>query len=265
LNAQKLSHELTIEESLTITLNLYANNFVKFFIPMLVASLVSGVSSAMLSDYFSSVEFPEVGAGTEAWNLFFSNIVVLLIASLAFFVVALIASAIAEGVCIKNTSNLVEKRATNTGEALTFTVHKLLPLLAASIITGILIGVGLVLLVVPGIIFAIMFSLAIPSIIIENVGVADSLSMSRKLVSNRWLKTFAFFIIIGVIILFVAVIAIFVAGPFGAFGSLAKNMVNSIVTAFAGPVVPIAVTVYYYSMKGRKQQQQVPPPPPPPF
>jgi hypothetical protein len=248
-----------------MTLNLYANNFVKFFIPMLMASLVSGISSAMLSDYFSLAEFPEVGAGTEAWNLFFMNIAVLLIASLAFFIVALITSAIAEGVCIKNTSNLVEKGATNTEEALTFTVHKLLSLLAASIITGIMIGVGLVLLVVPGIIFAIMFSLAIPSVIIENVGVVDSLSKSRKLVSNRWLKTFAFYIIIGIIILFVAVIAIFVAEPFGAFGSLAKNMVNSIVTAFAGPVVPIAVTVYYYSMKGREQQQQVPPPPPPPF
>lgn len=263
MNVQKPSRELTVEESLTMTLNLYINNFVKFFIPMLISSLVSGIFSSMLSDYISTVKIPETGAGTEAWNSFFGNVAVLLIASLAFFIVALITNVIVEGVCIKNASSLIEKGATNTEEALIFTVHKLLHLLAASIITGIIIGVGLVLLVVPGIIFAIMFSLVLPSVIIENVGVADSLSRSRKLVSNRWLKTFAFYVIIAIMILFVGAIAFFVAEPFGAFGSLAKNMVNSIVAAFVGPAVPIAMTVYYYSMRGREQQQQVPPPPPP--
>jgi len=243
-------------------MRLYLNNFLTFFVPLLVATLVSEVASTILSDYFSLGEFPEVGAGAEAWNLFFSRMEALIIATLAIFIISLVASAIAEGVCIRKASDLIEKGTTITKDALNLAVRKLLPLLAATILIAIVVGAGLVALIVPGIVLAIMFSLMIPLILIEDAKVFDSLSKSQKLVSNRWLKTFGFYAAIAITVFFGVMVAVFISAPFGVFGSLARSIVMSIIASVAAPLVPIALTVHYYSMKAREQERILLPPPP---
>jgi hypothetical protein len=262
VSGQKPTNELSIEESLRQTISLYFNNFLTFFVPLLVATLVSEGTSTILSGYFSLGEFPEVGAGVEAWNLFFSKIETLIIAALATFVISLVASAIAEGFCIRKASELIEKGTTSTKDALNLTLRRLLPLLATTMLIAIVVGAGLAALIVPGIILAIMFSLMIPLIIIEDAKVSDSLSKSQKLVSNRWLKTFGFYAAIAVIFLFVVMVAVFISAPFGVFGSLAKSIVMSIIAAVAAPLVPIALTVHYYSMKAKERERILLPPPP---
>jgi hypothetical protein len=57
--------------------------------------------------------------------------------------------------------------------------------LAAS--TTLLVGVGLLLLVVPGIVIALMFCVAVPVLMVEGRGVRDSLARSRELTRGlRW-------------------------------------------------------------------------------
>jgi hypothetical protein len=125
----------------------------------------------------------------------------------------------------------------------------------STLIVGLLIGLGLIALITPGIILAIMYSLVVPVIINENVGALGSLSRSKRLVDHRWLKTFAFFLIIGIVVLLAAFIGTLVALPFGDFGWV----VSSIISAFLGPILPISTTVYYYSMAGREEEQRIPP------
>jgi hypothetical protein len=134
-------------------------------------------------------------------------------------------------------------------------------LLVAGLIYAILVGVGLVALIIPGIILAIMFSLNTPAIMIENAGALGSLSRSRKLVGGRWLKTFMLLLIIVLIFGLVVFIGNLIAAPFGSFSWLASG----IISAFVQPILPISLAVYYYSMLGREEQQRVPPPPAPPF
>jgi hypothetical protein len=57
--------------------------------------------------------------------------------------------------------------------------------LAAAILLGMIIAVGLVALIIPGIILALMFSLTISAIMIENVGAIEGMSRNRALVSHR--------------------------------------------------------------------------------
>jgi uncharacterized membrane protein len=128
-----------------------------------------------------------------------------------------------------------------------FTISKLLSLLAVSIITGILIFVGIIALVIPGIILAIMFSLVVPTIMIEDTGSLESLSRSRRLVSHRWLKTFALLLILTLIMGVASYIAGLIGAPFG----LAGTFVTNILTAFVQPILPIGSTLYYYSMIAR--------------
>jgi ABC-type phosphate transport system permease subunit len=120
--------------------------------------------------------------------------------------------------------------------------------------------VGLFLFIIPGIIIAIMFSLIVPSIVVEQKGAFESLGRSKKLVSNRWLKTFALIVILGIIYLVVSGVALVLATPLETVLPEIGILVTNIVSAFVNPISPIAMTYLYYAMVAR----EIPPPPPPP-
>jgi uncharacterized paraquat-inducible protein A len=130
---------------------------------------------------------------------------------------------------------------------LRFTASKLIPIWAVVFLFGVLVILGFVALIVPGIILAIMFSLAIPAVVSGNCGVLDSLGKSRELVAHRWLKTFAILLLFGIVLAVANVVATQVASLFGAWSMMA----SSLISAFYAPLVPIALTVYYYSNAAR--------------
>ena len=104
------------------------------------------------------------------------------------------------GVVVRVASDILEKRRASLSDALSSTAKRLPSLLGAGMLSGVLVILGLICLVVPGIIVAIMFSLITPTIIIERIGVLESLSRSRKLIKQRWLKTFAYLAVIVIIL-----------------------------------------------------------------
>jgi hypothetical protein len=228
---------------------------------------MTGLLGSALVFYVTNIPQPSpVATPTEIWNWLFTYIPILLLAAFALGIVSWIIGTIANGIVVKCASDLTEKGSTNLLNAFNHAASKLLSLLAVAIVSGILILLGLIALIIPGIILAIMFSLVIPAIIIENAGAIDSLSRSRKLVSYRWLKTFAFLLIIGIIVGVASVIVNWVASPIsifgGATGSIVSSVVSAVLTAFILPIYPIALTIYYYSMLA-KEQPSLPPPPPP--
>jgi hypothetical protein len=125
--------------------------------------------------------------------------------------------------------------------------------LAASIVTGVLIVLGILALIVPGIILAIMFSLVYPAIIVEDAGVLESLSRSRALVSNRWLKTLGLLLVLGIIV----GIADGIVAAISMLLGVGSTLFSSILTAFILPIFPIGITLYYYSMKARTEPPQM--------
>jgi len=260
-NSQKHHQELSIDEVLTRTFELYSHNFIRFFIPLLVAALVSGSLSTLITSYVEIMPSPEYEVPSEIWGWIWRYIGTLLAITFIVGLISWIVSTIANGICVKFASDLMEKGNASLEDAVNFTVYRLLSLLAAAIITGMLLVLGLIALFVPGIVLAIMFSLVVQVIIIEDVGVFDSLSRSRRLVSSRWPKTFVLLLIVYVVILFAGFVGSLIGTPFGGSGSI----VSSVVAAFVAPVVPISLTVYYYSMLAKEEQLRVPPPPPPPF
>lgn len=232
-----------------------------FVIPMFAAYLVTGIFGAVISEYILTM--PQLGVGAtpgEIWSWFSTYLIGLFIILFAFAILSWIVGTIADGIVVKCASDSVEKRDPNLGRAFDFTVTKLPSLLVAALVSGLLIILGLIVLIIPGIILAIMFSLLVPAIMIENVGAFEGISRSRRLVDNRWLKTFVFLLIVGLIVGIASLIGSLIGLPFVPFGWLITIIIGTLV----GPIVPIALTVYYYSMLA-KERQRIPPPPPPPF
>jgi len=270
---EKPNRELFLGEIVSGTFRLYVSRFALFYLPFLVAGLISGTLTSALFLSFPLPTPPSTGAPPSAvfqWlNSFLSALVGIgVLGGLVSWVIG----SIATGMVVKSASDVIEKGAGNLQGSFSFTVSKLPSLLVASIVIGILVMVGFLLFVIPGIILMIMLSLVVPAIIIEQKGAFSSFGRSSKLVRNRWLNTFALLIVIGVIIFAISLITSLVllpgffslsASPFGDGSAFAMRLIiSSIVGSFVSPILPLAETLLYYSMVARESGQLPPPPPP---
>ena len=76
-------------------------------------------------------------------------------------------------------------------------------------------------------------------------------------VNNSWLKTLVLMLVVGIIIAIVNGVVAIITTPFG----IVSPLISGVLTAFITPILPIALTLYYYSMKARTQSPMPPPPP----
>ncbi|WP_419533208.1 hypothetical protein [Endozoicomonas sp.] len=71
-----------------------------------------------------------------------------------------------------------------------------LPLLGLYILMTILIVIGFLLLILPGIYLAIAYMLAIPLVVDKKMGIWEALETSRKAVTKRWFSIFGLTLLI---------------------------------------------------------------------
>jgi hypothetical protein len=267
LNVSKPSRELSIEEIVSLTFNLYRSKFWQFFLPFLISAIITGITTYAITSFFPIPTPPDLPASPSTtfiqeellpWFLELLSKVIMIgiFSGLVLWIVGTTVTSIV----IKNASDQIEKGSSNLNVSFNFAISKLPSLLAAQFIAGILILLGLFLFIVPGIIVAIMLSLVLPTIIIEQKGAFESLGRSKNLVNNRWMKTFLLGLILGIIVLIVNSAATFLAGPLSTIHPIANSLTASIIAAFVSPIYPIAITYLYYAMAAREK-----PPPPPTF
>lgn len=70
---------------------------------------------------------------------------------------------------------------------------------------SLMIVVGFILLILPGIYLTVAYVMALPLLIEKNMGVWDALETSRKAISKRWFTVFAIFILLGALFVLSAI------------------------------------------------------------
>ncbi len=88
--------------------------------------------------------------------------------------------------------------------------------LGATLLVGIIVGIGLVLLIVPGIYFALRFAFVVQLIVDRNLGISEAMSESTRLTKGKKLPLFGFGLtMLGIMILGAIVfgVGVFVALP----------------------------------------------------
>ena len=73
------------------------------------------------------------------------------------------------------------------------------PLLLAYLVMSIFIGIGVILLIIPGIYLAVAYSATTHLIVFRKMEFWDAMEASRKLVSKEWFSIFGFLIVLGII------------------------------------------------------------------
>ncbi len=132
-----------------------------------------------------------------------------------------------------------------------------------TILVGLGIGVGLVLLIVPGLIFMSMWSLAVPVAVLEDRRITDSMSRSSDLTKgDRWRFFFILFLFLVITIAVGAgldegIALIAGAQPAGTdaptWAAVASVVAEFFTQSLVGPLLTIALSLAYYDERVRKE------------
>lgn len=173
---------------------------------------------------------------------------------------ALVGGLLVQGALVEVVRDLHEGRApASVGDYYARTRDRLGTLVGASLLYGIGVAFGFVLLVVPGLIAIARWSLAVPLVVIERRGIGEAFSRSSALVKGRTGSVLVLVIVANVI---AGLIGIAVRSAFGFLPDFAAFWVGgTIASAVAVPYEAHVLTVLYYKLT--EPERPVLPPEPP--
>lgn len=258
--SQMPNRELSVVEILTSAVNLYLARFECFMIPFLLTNFANGAISEFIGYFMPDFIFSQ--NYTEEFFLRLIDYLVVAIPLAALYVFASwVTNTLSDGIAVKCSSDMLEGRRAGLRKAFGFALSNLFPLLAIGLMTGILTILGLILFVVPGIIVAVMFGLAVQVVTIERSGAVQSLRRSRSLTAERWGKTFAVLLSVFLITALAYIAGDTVGealedtfpGSYGVQMATMRWFLMSVFTSLAQPLHPIALTYLYYSMRIKEE------------
>lgn len=118
----------------------------------------------------------------------------------------------------------------------------------ASILAGIAIAIGLVLLIAPGLYLITIWAVIIPVIVLEGAGVFDSFGRSHQLVRGRGWHVFGTLVLTWIILLVVNIVLGLI---FAALPNVLSNGLSSVISGtLVAPFNALVVTLVYYRLIG---------------
>lgn len=145
-------------------------------------------------------------------------------------------------------------------QCITRALKKFFPLLIYSLVTGLIIGLGFMFLIVPGVIFLLCFFVGAPALILENCSWTEAIRRSRELtLHNRLMISLTLtmmFLVVGGAMALVELAHTGLGEIQGILGSatvLIKHLTTTIV-AIPGVVLPVA---WYFQLRVLKDSMDV--------
>jgi len=127
------------------------------------------------------------------------------------------------------------------------------PVAIASILAGIAITIGLILIIVPGLFLITIWAVIVPVIVIERSGALASFGRSQQLVRGNGWHVFGTLVLVFVILIVVDFVLglIFLALPL-----LLRNGLSTVISGtLIAPFIALVVTLIYYRLSGAPDGQ----------
>jgi hypothetical protein len=224
---------------------------------------------------------PTSGVLSEAWELykrFFNHLIPVaavvyvgiallsaILVALLSFVGALLAAALSivgvfwvQGALTRAVQDIRDGRADlSIGETFRSVQDRIGSIAGASLLAGLGIAIGLILLIVPGLFLITIWSLIVPAIVLENVGALDSFGRSRDIVrGNEW-NVFGVVVLTFLILVAFGIVLGLILSPLDAsVQSFLSNIISGTLTA---PFMALTWTLVYYRLVGSRAPEGPPP------
>lgn len=259
------------------TFTIYRENFVRFLVIAAVVyvpiGLIDAASNSVLVtglndsrdqvDVLTSTEFspgmememefgePGGGSGMMLAGLVGMGLTLLL---------SVVGTQLASAALLRSVSEYYLGKEVTVGEAYGYVLPKLVTLIGAGLLVGIVVMFGFVLLIVPGIIFSLWFTLTTPAIVVENMRATEGMSRSKGLASGNLGKIFSTLFV-------VAVISAIAGGVIGGIGGVlggrmfgdsvgaefVMQLFGILAQVVTAPIWAVAIVLLYYDLRIRKE------------
>jgi hypothetical protein len=177
-------------------------------------------------------------------------VVYLLLGSAASFALAILFWAVSilyQGMVVQLVQDVQDgRRDHSVGELLRSVEPVFWPLVAVSLLFGIGVGIGFVLLIIPGLILMVIWCLVAPVTVLERPGVFAAFGRSRELVRGNGWNVFGVIVLVFVTVVVVSVTAGLVSAG---LGSLGRALVQWAVNAVLAPVTALSAAVLYFALR----------------
>ncbi|MGD8453827.1 MAG: hypothetical protein PVJ57_18590 [Phycisphaerae bacterium] len=247
-----------IGDILDATFRLYKGRFLSFLVIALVAYLpymlyTLGVKLAAGSPEVQSIPLDTYSPeDLEQMPMPEMPVVPMLLGLLGTMIFTLIVLPLAQAALMHSISGAILGERMSAGTAFQRAAGRLFPLLGTQFLVGIVLLLGYVLLIVPGIIFTMWFLIVAPVVVLERMSGAGAMSRSKELMKGNLRKGFAI-----VFLLWLLAMAIVYGGTF-AFQALGLpyfllEVCLLLMQAVVLPIQMAPIILLYYDLRVRKE------------
>jgi hypothetical protein len=217
--------QISVGDVLSETLSIYRQNFGALIGGALVVFVVVGIATGLLQN-----------AGG------------LILGTLA-LIVDLVGRAVFVGFVVKLVQDVRDGRRDNSvGDLLSSVSDSILPLIGFGILFGIGVGIGFLLLIIPGFFLLTMWSVGAPAIVVEDEGPIGAFGRSWKLVKGDGWRVFAVLVVVFLIVL--AASGILAAVAHAISGGVLTLIAAILAEAITAPIYALAAGVLFFNLGG---------------
>jgi len=255
---------MTVGEILDRTFRLYRKHFIRFiaiiavvYVPITLISLLA--ITAVTGAFGDAALSP--GAQTGMREVEPGEVAAFIVPFFVGLLLFVLAQALCNAALVKSVSESYLGNEVTVGQAYKAVLPRLLSIIAAGILVAIVIIVGLVCLIVPGIIFALWFALTMQAIVVEKRSATSAMGRSKALVAGNLGKVFGLWFLVAVINWIVGRVFQFIGAA--AAGTSATGDVNTSLViqqlfvmvgqALIMPISAGAFILLYYDLRIRKE------------
>jgi hypothetical protein len=245
---------LTTGQLLDRTFQLYRKNFVLFW----GIAALPHILNMLMQVLVASLQI-QASAGGSASQV--NNAILLIVASIGTIIVYVCTIGLSQAATTLAVSDVYLERPVTIGSAYQRTWKYFLRYFGIIIGVSLLVGIGIILLVIPGIYFAITYALSITVSAIENVGFSKATSRSKELVkgnrSRVAIVSLLGFILAYTVLFAIAIPASLLSAPLATTMPVVSVFINSLAqflgSSLVAPITLIAFTLTYYDARVKKE------------
>jgi len=237
---------LSTGELLDKTFTVYRQNFGVFFgiaiLPQLALYAVLTIMGVSLKGRSAAAAGAAIGA------------------ALLYFAGSIIAGAVTQAATTFAVSSVYLDQPTSVRSAYSHAKGRILAVIGVTIMFAIAFGIGSMLLLIPGLLVLMWYSLALPATVIERTGVSASFTRSKQLSQGSGFRVLVVYVLMLILVLAVSVgvgmligLAIAPLKESPLLRQTLAQLSNYLVGALLAPFITIALTLLYYDQRVRKE------------
>ena len=240
----------TLGEILSAAFDVYKNNAANLLLIVAVVVVPLSFLSALSSHFIGAPKTHTVEIfGKPATVAYSRSLLATVVALIIAAAIGVIISAILQAAILRGAAEATIGDPVDVEASYRWGFKRFASVFLVAILVGITVAIGFLLLVIPGIIFLVFFSVSVPALVVENRRGTEAMRRSWGLVSGHFWHAL-------VVILVAAIITGIVAGIIGSIGGsnwVLRWIFGAIGQIITAPFTALVSVLLYLDLRARKE------------